>query len=340
MNHEPKTNPPLIKDAKQTYRVWPIGMTGRVALILLCFTLLPMIFTGIMIEKGMLLPGKNLYIAVPVFFTVLIVPLSKTIAYNLVNRDLKMINTFCNKIKQGEHNIHFDVPDEKENEDDLLILLRNLNWMSRNLEMRYLNSMKTIDKTRHEYNEMKKQASTDPLTGLFNRRYLELVSQNDRRKLKADSNSLSLIYIDCDRFKKVNDTLGHKTGDKLLVCLADCIRRNIRLGHDVPVRLGGDEFAVLLPSADQELTEKIAERIRRLYNKLKIGDTSLSIGVVTAQGLERVSMVLLDTLIHCADKQVYRAKHAGGDSIFTDVISANSIQVRSDKCQYVEKKAQ
>ena len=136
---------------------------------------------------------------------------------------------------------------------------------------------------------------------------------------------MSIIYIDCDRFKQVNDTLGHNTGDELLVCLSDCIRKNIRLDCDVPVRMGGDEFAVLLPLADAIQAKQIAVRIRRLYNESKIGDTSLSMGIVTAPGVRKMSPVLLEALIHCADKAVYRAKQAGGDTIVTEHIPEVSL---------------
>lgn len=318
------------KAGKRCYKVFPVGMTGRVALILALFTLLPMVVTSILIEKGMLLPGKNLYIGVPVFFGILLFPFSKLIAHYLINRDFKVINDFCSSVKDGSHEIFFDLPHQKEEEDVLIILLRNLNWMSHTLELRYLKSVETIDKTQDKYKQMKKKASTDPLTGLYNRRYLELISGYDRRILFTPNDFVSLLYIDCDLFKQINDTLGHKAGDELLVCLADCIRKNIRLGQDVPVRLGGDEFAVLLPLTDGQRAKQIAGRIRTLYNHLKIGNTSLSIGISTIKGIEKMNMVVLEALIHAADEQVYRAKHAGGDTIFAGHIPPDSVRLADE----------
>ncbi|HKL82274.1 MAG TPA: hypothetical protein VJ879_07130 [Desulfobacter sp.] len=122
---------------KRSYKVYPVGMTGRVALVLTLFTLLPMIITSIMIEKEMLLPGENFYIVAPVFLCVFLIPFSKFIAHYLVNRDFKMINDFCRSVKNGSHEVFFDLPHQKEEEDDLIILLRNLNWMSRILEINY-----------------------------------------------------------------------------------------------------------------------------------------------------------------------------------------------------------
>lgn len=311
---------------KRCHKVCPVGMTGRVALVLILFTLLPMVATSIMIEYEMLLPGKNIYIAVPVFFGILIIPFSKLIAHYLINRDFKLINAFCSSVKDGSHKIYFDLPDQKEEEDDLIILLRNLNWMSRTLEIKHLKSVETIDKAQEKYREMKIKASTDPLTGLYNRRYLELMIGNDRRTVLSSDDPVSLICIDCDRFKYINDTLGHKAGDELLVCLADCIRKNIRFDQDVPVRLGGDEFAVLLPLTGEQRAKRIAGRIRNFYNNCKVGDTSLSIGISTIKGIKEMNMVVLEALIHGADEQVYKAKHAGGDTIFAGCILPDSIK--------------
>lgn len=77
-------------------------------------------------------------IVAPVFLCVFLIPFSKFIAHYLVNRDFKMINDFCRSVKNGSHEVSFDLPHQKEEEDDLIILLRNLNWMSRILEIKYL----------------------------------------------------------------------------------------------------------------------------------------------------------------------------------------------------------
>ncbi|MDP9385865.1 MAG: EAL domain-containing protein [Actinomycetota bacterium] len=157
--------------------------------------------------------------------------------------------------------------------------------------------------------QLEHMAFHDPLTNLPNRaRFTEQVSHAlDRRDARV-----AALFIDLDDFKTVNDSLGHKAGDELLVSVAERLRSCLR-AHDTPARLGGDEFAVLIEDADSiDVVIEIAERVlRSLDDRFVVADTELhvraSIGVATSQdGVRRAQ-----DLVRNADLAMYRAKSQG-----------------------------
>ncbi|MBK5967036.1 GGDEF domain-containing protein [Thiocystis minor] len=160
--------------------------------------------------------------------------------------------------------------------------------------------------------DMSQQLERDPLTGLGNRRALTLqgaqwLADNIRQK-----HPLSMLVMDLDRFKTVNDNHGHPVGDRLLCALANTLREVTR-ASDLCVRIGGDEFVVLLPRTDLSDAMECAERIRRAVAQIAIAtatgeqvNASVSIGVATYRhGMD------LEQLYHQADSALYAAKRAG-----------------------------
>ncbi len=165
--------------------------------------------------------------------------------------------------------------------------------------------------------ELVRQATTDMLTGLPNRRYfLELASQEiarSRRYVKL----LSVLMIDLDEFKSINDNYGHQTGDTVLVKFAEICRKSMR-AIDVTGRLGGEEFAILLPETEEKEALDAAERLRRSVAGEKVegegGKTvhfTISIGVATLSP----SSDDIDVLLSAADKALYEAKRSGRNRV-------------------------
>ncbi|SDD71623.1 diguanylate cyclase (GGDEF) domain-containing protein [Desulfuromonas thiophila] len=305
----PALTPPEKIVAPQTcFHVWRLGMTGRTALVIALLVVLPQAFIAWLIETGSLPPGKNYFFTVPLLVAILILPLARCLAYFLVNRDLQVVNRFCQEIQQGNYGVRFDLPNEGEDEDAFIVLQRNLSRMSRDLSLRR-------EATFQHFRAMAEEASTDPLTGLYNRRFLEQLYGRCGPGFCAEGAQISALCIDCDRFKQVNDSLGHHVGDRLLRDLAQCILGAIREGRDIPLRLGGDEFAVLLPHANLDQAEKIAHRIRQLYHQVKVPMTSLSIGIAATACQPGSCRERLDALIRAADAQAYQVKRRGGDGV-------------------------
>src|SRR5207302_11393120 len=131
--------------------------------------------------------------------------------------------------------------------------------------------------------KIQQQALTDALTGCYNRRSFEMQLDKDLQMARRLHQPLSLLMLDLDRFKQLNDSVGHDAGDDALRQLADCFRQELR-GVDSAARFGGDEFALILPQAYAEGALIVAERLRARIEQIEIlgfGHVTASIGVST-----------------------------------------------------------
>jgi len=156
------------------------------------------------------------------------------------------------------------------------------------------------------------QAATDPLTGLPNKRSLDeslrrLIAQSERSGLP-----LSVVLIDLDHFKSVNDTYGHEMGDRVLAAFGSMLMAEQR-ASDVAARSGGEEFVVLLPGTDAIGALSVAEKLRVATHRLNVGGVSVtgSFGVATFpdHGPDAARLLRL------ADRALYSAKHNGRDRV-------------------------
>ena len=156
----------------------------------------------------------------------------------------------------------------------------------------------------------------DFLTGLYNRRYYNKVSNKLFKRSREDNESLSLILLDIDNFKRINDTFGHLEGDRVLKKLSRIINRSIG-GGDLPFRIGGEEFLVLLPKKDlvmaQGLAMKIKEELRKdnFFIKGEPVDLTFSAGIAQI-GIEDQEV---EETFRRADAKLYEGKKTGKDKI-------------------------
>jgi diguanylate cyclase (GGDEF)-like protein len=166
------------------------------------------------------------------------------------------------------------------------------------------------------YLKVKELAITDGLTGLYNYRYFQEALSHFLAHSNRCEEKLSLVFIDVDNFKHVNDTYGHKLGDVILSQLADRISESLRK-VDIPVRYGGDEFAVILPSTGKKGALLVAERIKQRVEQRAFNVDgkeifiTLSIGIATYPD----SASTKDALIEKADLALYEAKKRGRNKI-------------------------
>jgi diguanylate cyclase (GGDEF)-like protein/PAS domain S-box-containing protein len=162
---------------------------------------------------------------------------------------------------------------------------------------------------------LRHQSIRDPLTGLFNRRFLEESILRELQRAGRKQRPVGVIMLDVDHFKQFNDTHGHQAGDALLREIGALLQRHTR-GDDIACRYGGEEFTVILPEAPLEVTRQRAERIRLEAKNLVIPSdpgrvTSLSCGVSAFPDHGSNAMALL----RAADRALYRAKEAGRDRV-------------------------
>lgn len=185
----------------------------------------------------------------------------------------------------------------------------------------------------HLFAQMQQQALTDGLTGCYNRRSFELQLERDLHLATRMRQPLSLIMLDLDNFKHINDQAGHDAGDVALCMLADSLRAELR-AVDTPARFGGDEFVIILPQANTEGAVLVAERLRRRIAQTEVpefGRVTASFGVATFP----THASSRDTLVVAADRALYNSKNAGRnrvslpaeDRLVVDIITSEKNQL-------------
>jgi diguanylate cyclase (GGDEF)-like protein len=166
---------------------------------------------------------------------------------------------------------------------------------------------------------LRNQSIRDPLTGLYNRRYLEETMERETRRAVRAEQGLGVMMLDLDHFKKFNDTYGHDAGDTVLRETALFLLKSVR-AEDIVCRFGGEEFIVILPVADLKTTQARAERIRSRLREMTVLHQGQSLGMVTASiGVAELPQhgTSPQVLIVAADAALYRAKKEGRDRVMT-----------------------
>jgi diguanylate cyclase (GGDEF)-like protein len=162
---------------------------------------------------------------------------------------------------------------------------------------------------------LKRLATTDPLTGALNRRhFMELMSREQRRAERYNA-VFSMLMVDIDHFKRVNDTYGHQTGDQAIQAMADACQKALR-PTDLLARYGGEEFIITLVHTDQVGAAKVAERLRESVSEIELpteqGVLKFTISVGVSTFFKRS---LLEEIIGRADQALYQAKTSGRNRV-------------------------
>jgi diguanylate cyclase (GGDEF)-like protein len=184
-------------------------------------------------------------------------------------------------------------------------------------EQRYMDIIASFASVAIENARLYEMATLDRKTGLFNHGHFQnrLVEEIERaERYKSD---LSLMILDLDHFKQVNDTHGHVVGDEVLKRLARTLREQIR-SFDIPARFGGEEFTVILPETDSKSSLIVAERLRKAVEKLSFGSAknrfSISVSIGVANFVHDNSLTD-DLFVDLADRALYHAKETGRNRV-------------------------
>jgi diguanylate cyclase (GGDEF)-like protein/PAS domain S-box-containing protein len=163
--------------------------------------------------------------------------------------------------------------------------------------------------------ELQQQAAVDPLTGLYNRRYIERRLHEEMNRARRAGQPLSLAMIDIDHFKEVNDRYGHVGGDRALKAFADMLPLGLR-AHDLIARLGGDEFCVVLPNAGATRAAAAIERCLKFVSQTEVQIEDQRFHIAGSAGVaELTPQMTLEQLMHTADQVLYAAKQGGRDRV-------------------------
>ena len=168
--------------------------------------------------------------------------------------------------------------------------------------------------------EFKKLANTDALTGLYNRRYFFKQAIKEFSRAKRHGLKMTVITIDVDYFKQINDKFGHPFGDKVLINISKNIMQSLRQ-EDILARIGGEEFSIILPNTSLEEARSVAQRICQTKNEFSLDDQlndtvdiKVSIGLVSMKS----SDIKFDELFVRADNALYQAKKAGRNRVYVE----------------------
>lgn len=187
--------------------------------------------------------------------------------------------------------------------------------------IRDVTESRRVEQMLHEANEkLEDLAYIDYLTGVLNRRALIDRLGQEMERSKREFKPLSLILLDIDAFKAINDTYGHLTGDQVLKAFARSIKESLRT-YDILGRFGGDEFLICLPDTDFDSAIDIAERVRKNIAKIEVQKGDVLIKLSSSAGItyyDHNSVEDLDTLISKVDDIMYRSKEKK-NSIYTSI---------------------
>ena len=177
-------------------------------------------------------------------------------------------------------------------------------------------SMQQVDAVnetlREKNSQLERLTLTDPLTGLYNRRYLMSVLERELKRAARGQSECALLMIDVDHFKTYNDAFGHQAGDDALIKVAGVLRNELREA-DCAARYGGEEFVVLLPETGLALAVEVAERIRASVARVDFQGDPVTLSIGAAAYPAQASS--LDSLIAAADGALYHAKRQGRDRV-------------------------
>ena len=274
----------------------------------------------------------------------------------LFGKPLEKMRFFCSIVKQGNYQARLFLPNEsrdRDDEDSITMLMRDMNWMARQIEIREQELKLAVENVWESRQQVEQQnqflaetnaelmvvqgrlnqrtteleetlkkmqvmALTDPLTAIANRRCFFDTLEKQFAALVCTYRPISLVMIDVDRFKTINDTFGHEAGDRVLRELAGIIEKYSR-ETDLAARIGGEEFTVLLPGTGSRDAVVVARRIKTAISrhKFELGDEqqisiTVSIGVCT---LAQTPCCDRDNLYNYADQALYHSKNNGRNSI-------------------------
>jgi diguanylate cyclase len=213
-----------------------------------------------------------------------------------------------------------DYNDIKMIVDQMIVETKALVKSGKRLQTRMKISSDDLRQLHQELEKSQQEAQTDTLTSLINRRGLEKRLELERIRSRQNDSPFSIIMMDIDHFKRVNDTFGHLVGDSILRSFAHMIKDHLRK-NDIAARYGGEEFLILLPETEIKGAEAVGQKIRKALStkEWRLKETGKSIGKITvSMGISLYKFNEPEkSLIKRADDALYLAKNNGRDQIIT-----------------------
>ncbi len=247
-------------------------------------------------------------------YSVLLVFILSTILFYIFSRIVRDITYLRKVTSMFKENDFSEIPKmsamlrKEKTRDELYYLKRSILTMAQELEA-------LISQLEAEKEKLEELAYTDTLTGLKNRRFFLEEAKRVIAEAERYGEPVSLMMLDIDFFKRINDEYGHDVGDEVLKKLAEVIRNNIR-SSDIAARFGGEEFIILLPRTPADKAVIVAERIRQAFKRTKVLVDGKEVGTTVSIGIAEFKKgESIEELIKRADEALYEAKNTGKDKV-------------------------
>jgi len=255
--------------------------------------------------------------------------LTKWLAFHIVNEDMRLALIIQSLLKGNTIDKAVSETNDHEN-DSMKNLINTILSMYDHLSLKTISLIRErkarveAEKKLLETNKKLEELSIrDQLTNLHNRRYFEEVFKRELNKAKRNKKVISLILIDIDYFKKINDSKGHSFGDKVLQDVAKCLSKTCKRPNDFVFRVGGEEFIILITDADYNSALSLIRMLQENIKNIKIPDVNnkLSESLTVSGGL--VCKVPkdednIDSIVKIADDRLYKAKDSGRNKIIVE----------------------
>jgi diguanylate cyclase (GGDEF)-like protein len=211
------------------------------------------------------------------------------------------------------------IKNKAEKKENFLIDIKNKKSEIQNMSSSFAINKDSLEKIKSELENYKAQVIRDFLTGLYNRQYFDEIIERSIEEFDRYGKKFSLLFIDIDDFKAVNDNYGHVVGDFVLKYVADVIKRSIRK-VDLAFRYGGEEFVVVMPNTNLESAAKVADRILNDLRKTVFKYKNIDIKLTASIGLQEMKKGCnASQLVEEADKRMLKAKFSGKNRVVSEL---------------------
>lgn len=273
----------------------------------------------IYIESQQLKTEGYLIILAMLIFLVAAIFFALVLNYSIISPVRKL--TFAlNDMSEGQNNIHFDRIDSKDEIGSMQLAFEKLRrklLQGDVYKATVSQQQKEIKYRKSQQDHFQQLALTDALTGAVNRHHFNEVLDQEIANVNNYGNPLSIMLLDIDHFKLVNDTYGHGVGDEVLVLFYQTCVEAVR-NSDVVARIGGEEFVIIMPNTTLINAQKFAERLRKKIAKLEINMVKKQISITVSIGVSQWKsnyFINAETFVAHADKSLYQAKNSGRNKV-------------------------